>query len=60
MSSIPINCPACGKKIGQKPSNYTSGGQSVVCAKCHIRVNVKYNKDGSYRVESTQKTSKYL
>ncbi len=57
MSSIPIICPKCKSQIGWKPSNHTSGGQSVVCKNCHLRVNVKYKKDGSYVVASTKQTS---
>ena len=36
MSSIPIICPKCKSQIGWKPSNHTSGGQSVVCKNCHL------------------------
>ncbi|MCQ4699111.1 hypothetical protein NE452_16415 [Paeniclostridium sordellii] len=45
---IDIKCPQCREKIGIKQNSQTSGGTSVICTNCHIRVNVGFNKNGYY------------
>lgn len=44
--SSDINCPKCGRRIGSKQNSKTSGGASLVCTSCHIRVEVGFTRDG--------------